>query len=245
MGRVFRIVLLALVLLLVFLAAAMTAMRFAIHGRETSVPAFVGLAQIDAERLASATGLILVYEGRFYSADVPEGRIVSQSPTAGDMVRHGWRVRLAQSLGPQRVTIPNVVGQSPRAAEINLTRRGLELGAVARVKLSGLPAAQIVAQSPAAGAANVSSPKVNLLQTSEPDEMPTYYVMPSFVGRRFGDATAAIAEAGLNVGNVRVLADGAVNPRLKPMATDIVVQQSLAPGQKIGEGATIGFDVAR
>ena len=245
MRRFFRIVFLALVLVLVFLVSALTAMRFAIHGRETSVPSFVGLTMADAERQATAGGLMLEYEGRFYSADVPEGRIISQLPPAGEKVRRGWRVRLAQSLGPQRVTIPNVVGQSPRAAEINLTRRGLEMGSVASVRLSGVPPAQVVAQSPAAGAVGITSPKVNLLETAEPENTPTYYVMPDFVGHRFGDATAAMAESGFHLGNVRVVSGAPAGARAKPLATDVITVQSPSAGQKVGEGGAISFDLAR
>jgi beta-lactam-binding protein with PASTA domain len=244
MRHFFRIAFLTLVLILVFLVSAMTAMRFAIHGRETNVPSFVGLSTADAAQQASQHGLILEYGDRFYSAEVPEGRIVSQLPAGGEKVRRGWRVRLALSLGPQRVTIPNVVGQSPRAAEINLTRRGLELGSVASVKLSGLPSAQVVAQSPAAGAEGITSPKVNLLQTAAADSAPAYYVMPNLVGRRLGEATEAMADAGFHLGHAR-LVSGATGARAKPIATDTIVLQSPPAGQKVGEGAAISFDLAR
>lgn len=245
MGRFFRIVFLALVLVLVFLVSAMTAMRFAIHGRETSVPSFVGLTTADAERQAAASGLVLEYEGSFYSADVPDGRIVSQLPPNGEKVRRGWRVRLAQSLGPQRVTIPDVVGQSPRAAQINLTRRGLEMGSVASVRLSGVPSAQVLAQSPAAGAVGITSPKINLLETAEPESAPNYYVMPNFVGHRFGEATAALAESGFHLGKVRIVSGVPAGARAKPIATDVITFQSPSAGQKVGEGGACSFDLTR
>ena len=57
---------------------------------------------------------------------VAEGRVVSQMPEAGEVVRRGWDVRLALSLGPQRVEIPQVVGESERAARINIAQRGLQ-----------------------------------------------------------------------------------------------------------------------
>src|SRR5215831_11954283 len=113
-----RMTLLALVLVLVALVSALTAMRFAIHGREVTVPKLTGMAPADARRVAADFGLLLVIENRFYSAEVPSGHIVSQLPQAGERVRRGWQVRVAESLGPQLRTIPNLVGQSERAAEI-------------------------------------------------------------------------------------------------------------------------------
>jgi len=263
MRQFLRLLLLALVLITVFLASALTAMRLAIHGRETTVPNFVGLAPSQAERLASDNGLVLNRDDRFYSSTVPEGRILSQLPAAGERVRRGWRVRLAESMGPQRVTIPDVVGQSPRAAEINLTRRGLELGTVAVVHLPNLRAGQVLAQSPPANAEGIASPKVNILLTAPPDQKPQYYVMPDFLGRRFGDATGAMAEAGFRVGDVLVrttngqlaapVNSGAANgnqsvpvsAQLSPIATDIITAQNPTPGQKVGTGASVSFELVR
>ncbi len=260
MRRFFRFVLMTLVLVVVFLISALTAMRFAIHGRETTVPSFIGLTAGEAEKQAENRGLALEYESRFYSPNIAEGRILSQLPAAGERVRRGWRVRLAQSLGPQRVAIPSVVGQSPRAAEINLTRRGLEVGSVATLSLPELPADQIVAQSPQPGAVGVTSPKVNLLLSVAGENEPAYYVMPNFVGRRFGEATSALAEAGLRVGGARVVSQnagagakphpstpkaGAPGAPLRPIATDIILQQYPSAGQKIGAGAAVNFEVSR
>lgn len=245
MRRFFRLLLPALVLVMIFLVSAMTAMRMAIHGRETAIPKFIGMTALQAEQAATAQGLLLDFESRFYSAEVPEGRVLSQAPAPGEKVRRGWKVRLAQSLGPQRVAIPNVVGQSPRAAEINLTRRGLEVGSVATLQLPDLPPDQIVAQSPQPGAEGVISPKVNLLLTAPADSELRYYVMPNFIGRRFGEATSALAEAGLRVGAVRVTATTPTNARLRPIATDTVSAQSPGAGQKVGAGAAVNFDVLR
>ncbi len=256
MRQFFRIVLLALVLVTVFLVSALTSMRLAIHGREVAVPKLVGLTSAEAARTAAAQGLQVDFENRFYSADVPEGRVMTQVPAPGSAVRRGWKIRVAQSLGPQRVTIPSVIGQSPRAAQMNLGRRGLELGAIATIHQPDLPPDQVVAQSPPANAEGIASPKVNLLMTVPVEGQPQFYVMPDFIGRRFGQATSAIAEAGFKVGNVNVkpatLPANGSSPappqngsRLRPIATDLVVGQSPAAGQKIPAGSTINFELLR
>ncbi len=120
--------LLALVLMTVALISALAAMQLAIHGREVAVPKLVGLSPFEAERAGTASGLQVVVERQFYSADVPEGKIMTQMPPPGTKVRRGWAVRLAQSLGPQRVAIPDVTGGSERVAELNIRRRGLTSG---------------------------------------------------------------------------------------------------------------------
>jgi eukaryotic-like serine/threonine-protein kinase len=237
----FRFVLLALVLLIVALMSGLTAMRVAIHGREVVVPKLVGLTPAQAERLALENSLLVEVENRFYSMDVPEGRVMSQVPLPGEKVRRGWRVRLAESLGPQHVTIPDVIGQSSRAAEINLRRRGLEPGTVAYARLPNQPQDQVIAQSPPPEAVGVASPKVNLLLAAPP-EAPAF-VMPNFVGRALSDAARSIQGAGLKLGNVRTTAlDPAINSAAGP---SIVSKQSPTAGQKVTSGMTVELEVRK
>ncbi len=137
MRRFMRWVVRVLVLIVVFTASMLTAMRFAIHGRQTAVPKIIGMTPHDAETALEAHGLVLDRSDRFYSAEIPAGRIVSQVPMPGEMVRRGWRVRTAESMGPQRVTIPDLSGDSERSAEINIRRRGLEMGSMAVAEIAG------------------------------------------------------------------------------------------------------------
>ena len=85
--RFLRTLLYGLILVVVGLVSALTAMRFAIHGREVSVPKLAGFTAAEAQRLAAGNGLEVSRDQHFYSSDVPEGRIVSQLPTAGARVQ--------------------------------------------------------------------------------------------------------------------------------------------------------------
>lgn len=234
--RILKYLLLALVLVAVAMVSALTAMRLAIHGREVTVPDLVGMQPAPAARATLAIGLALVVENRFYSSQVPEGRIVSQAPAAGTLVRRGWRVRVAESLGPQRVSIPDVVGDSGRAAEINLRRRGLDVGAEAVARIPDVPSDQVVAQDPPANASGVSSPRINLL-VSAPAE-PTALVMPNFIGKHSDEAIRSIRDAGLRLAELKPVTSTSEPP-------DIIVRQSPPPGQKVTPGTGVTFDVVR
>jgi beta-lactam-binding protein with PASTA domain len=156
-----RFAMMALVLIVVALVSALTAMRFAIHGQEVQVPAIVGMTPAEGERRVAGLGLQIQVERQYYSPQIPEGRIMTQLPLPGTKVRRGWQVRVAQSMGPQRVTIPDVTKQSERAAEWNLRRRGLEIASTAELQLTGAPADQVLAQSPPANASQVAAPRTN------------------------------------------------------------------------------------
>src|ERR1700685_945502 len=200
MKSFFRFAILALVLVVVALVSALTAMRFAIHGQEVEVPAIVGLSPGEAERSVAGLGLQIDIERQYYSPRIPEGRIMTQLPLPGTKVRRGWQLRVAQSLGPQRVAIPDVTNQSERAAEWNLRRRGLDVASTAEMQLPGSPANQVLAQSPPANANQVAAPKTSLLITVPPD--PPAYVMPNFAGQPLGTVSRILQDAGFKLGNV-------------------------------------------
>jgi beta-lactam-binding protein with PASTA domain len=257
MKAFFRFAMLALVLVAVALVSALTAMRFAIHGQVVEVPAVVGLTPSDGERAVAGLGLQLEVERQYYSPQIPEGRIMTQMPLPGMKVRRGWQVRVGQSLGPQRVVIPDVTKQSERAAELNIQRRGLELASTAEMQLPGTPADQVLAQSPPANASQVAAPRTSLLVTVSAD--PPAYVMPNFVGQPLGTASRTLQDAGFKLGTVS-MAPPETNPvAASPGATNGVAPASLAEpqpspasmivtqwppaGQRILAGAVLNFEV--
>jgi beta-lactam-binding protein with PASTA domain len=255
MKAFFRFVLLTLVLLVVALVSALTAMRFAIHGREVAVPDLVGKTPFEARRIADAGGFQMNIERQYYSATVPEGKILSQLPPPETKVRRGWQIRVAESLGPQRVEIPNVLGESQRAAQINILRRGLDVGAVALIGMLGAPADQVLGQSPPPNASGIAAPKISLLTTDSPPLQA--FLMPNFTGQALGGVTLVLQEAGFRLGSVNIVpsaatpapaADSVVPPLLpvppaEPTPASVIVSQSPAPGTKIVVGSAVNFEV--
>ena len=258
MKALLRFAMVALVLVAVALVSALTAMRFAIHGQVVEVPAVVGLTPSDAERVVAGLGLQIEVERQYYSPQIPEGRIMTQTPLPGVKVRRGWQVRVAQSMGPQRVAIPDVTKQSERAAEWNIQRRGLEVASTAEMQLPGTPPDQVLAQSPPASASQVAAPKTSLLVTVAAD--PPAYVMPNFVGQPLGSASRTLQDAGFKLGTVS-MAPPQANPAAsasqasntppisisvappQPSPASMIVTQWPPPGQKVLAGAVLNFEV--
>ncbi len=254
MRTALRFLWMALVLVIVALISALTAMRFAIHGREVSVPDLQGKSPAEARRIADQAGLAAQVESNYYSKTILEGRVLSQMPPAGTLVRRGWEIRLALSLGPQRVTIPQVAGESERAATMSIAQRGLELSSTAVVQMSNTVSGQVIAQDPPADAKDVSAPKISLLVAAE--SPPQAFVTPNFIGQPLGSVTVTLRNAGFSLGKV-TMASADQNPTSAPQATaspaetvpaavspaSIVVSQDPVPGQKILSGAAINFVV--
>ena len=258
MKSFFRFAVLALVLVIVAMISGLTAMRFAIHGQEVAVPALVGLTPGEAERSISGLGLQMFIERQYYSPQVPEGRIMSQLPLPGTKVRRGWQVRVAQSLGPTRVTVPDVTGQSEHAAELNIRRRGLDVASMAVAPMAQIPVDQVLAQNPTANAAQVITPKISLLVTG--GAPPQAFVMPSFVGQPLESVSQTLQDAGFRLGNVTVAsiaespadqtgaapqtgAPTAPGPPVQATPASIILSQVPAAGQKVVVGTVVSFEV--
>jgi len=255
--RFIRLVMLSLVLLLIALFSALTTMRFAIHGGEVRVPYLVGMTLLQAQEAANGKGLALSVEDKFYSSDVPTGKIISQAPAANSRVRRGWRVRVAESLGPQLAAIPNLTGETERVATMDLRERGLDLATVAGIAFPDATPDQVIAQAPPPNAADVSSPQVSILLSQQPP--PPEYLMPNFVGRQLAEAKEKIARAGLRPPDVSSATPASSSsdasqtagtapaaapalPRPIPV-TGKIVAQSPAPGARVTPATQIRLEV--
>jgi beta-lactam-binding protein with PASTA domain len=245
MRSFFRLILLALVLLVVALVSALTAMRLAIHRQEVAVPNLVGTSPAAARMVAEQSGMELTVERQYYSPTVVEGKILSQLPPAGSKVRRGWQVRVAESLGPQRVEIPNVTGQTERIANINIRRRGLDVGSIAQMRLSDSAEGQVLSQAPPPNASGVAAPKISLLVAEAPQAQA--FIMPNFVGQPLGSVTPVLQDAGLRLGTITPATppdnSSSVTPASVPSPAAMIVSQSPTAGEKVPAGTPINFTI--
>ncbi|NEG70135.1 Stk1 family PASTA domain-containing Ser/Thr kinase [Bifidobacterium choloepi] len=91
-----------------------------------SMPDVAGKTKDDAAQLFSAAKLNVTYTEE-YSDTVAAGTIISTSVAAGTTLHWGDSVSAVVSLGPQMVTLPNVVGMSTDEATSTLEALGLQV----------------------------------------------------------------------------------------------------------------------
>jgi beta-lactam-binding protein with PASTA domain len=245
MKRYFRVALTVLAMLLVMLFSAAITLRIALHGHEVTIPDLAGMTVGEASDAALKTGVDLNIENKFYSTTVPAGRILSQAPAAGSSVRHGWQVRVTESLGPQQVTIPDVVGEPIREASINLRRMSLDLGTLAHIDAPGDPD-MTLAQTPPPNA-GVDQPRVNLLLSSTSGSASSAFVLPSFVGMSYAAANHQAMALGLRVALVgEAAAPAAVPAPAVPGAPPVAAVVPAAPsGVVAAQTPEFGFRASK
>jgi beta-lactam-binding protein with PASTA domain len=238
-ARFLRIALLLMVLVAVGLLSAILTMHFAIHGAEVQVPELKGMTTADARSVAAGLGLTLDVDNRYYSADVAAGHILSQSPAAGTVVRREWRVRVAESLGAQRVDVPDTVGANERVAELELRRAGLEVGGVAHLPFGSAVEGTVLAQDPPPHAQGIEQPSVSLLVAAPDDETPDGYVMPDLTG-----LPLASAEAALNKVGIKTAPPGYVSEPVPPVGSgDTPIRLPVKPGDVVAQSPSAGTRV--
>ena len=246
----FRVASLLMVLVAVALLAAILTMHFAIHGAEVQVPALKSMTIADARRETAGLGLNFDVDNRYYSGEVAPGHILTQSPAPGTIVRRGWTVRVSESLGPQKVDVPETVGDSERFAELKLQRAGLEVGSVAELPDGSTAEGTVLAQDPPPHAQDIEKPAVSLLVAAAPTEAPDGWVMPDFTGWTLEGAQDALTHVGIkaappdyvNVAPPLTAANASPAPPPRP---DSVVSQEPTAGSRVDQSTVVHFAVAK
>jgi beta-lactam-binding protein with PASTA domain len=248
MIQFFRLILAVMVLAIVALVSAVTTMHFAIHGAEVQVPDLTGLGMADAVHKTASEGLNLGVENKYYSIDLPAGRILSQSPAPGTVVRREWRVRVTESLGPQRVTIPDVVGQPERVAALEVRRMGLEIEETSQMPSVTVPAGTVIAQNPEKGSRGVARPSISLLVSTGSPTAGNAFVMPQLVGMTYSTAASIIAHAGFKLGPM-VDDDSAPAQNPEKPTPDappgLIMTQTPAAGRRIDANTYIALTISQ
>jgi beta-lactam-binding protein with PASTA domain len=247
----FQVASLVMLLVAVALLAAVTTMHFAIHGAEVQVPALKGMTVAEARSQTSGLGLDLDVDNRYYSADVAAGHILSQSPVPGTVVRREWRVRVAESLGPQTVEVPDIVGNDERVASLKLRRVGLDVGVTARLPYGKVPEGTVLAQDPPAHAQGIAQPSVNLLVAAPGDDAPDGYVMPDLTGMMAASAQAALAKVGIKTAPLKIIdlhvapvGDPGAMPKIPAPPGSVIAQQPPA-GARVDQTTQVKLTVAK
>lgn len=240
-----------LLLVAVALLAAIVTMRLAIHGAEVQVPALKGMTVADARSETAGLGLNLNVDNRYYSGDVAAGHILTQSPAAGTVVRREWAVRVSESLGPQKVDVPDTVGAEERVAELELRRVGLEVGSVAELPDGKAAEGTVLAQDPPAHAQDIARPSINLLVAAPDNEGPDGYVMPELTGLPVVSAQVELAKVGIKTAlpryvDVPVAPVGSGNaPPQPPVTPGSVLTQEPVAGSRVDRSTLVKLTVAK
>ncbi len=231
LGRVFYALLLTAVLAT---ATWLSFSRF-VAGKSMKVPDLTGLTAEEATARSAELGLSAVVDPTRDDFDekVPPRHVRTQEPAADTEVKEGQTIRLFLSLGPKTLRMPDLTGQSARAAAAALVREGLGEPELASIRLPGSPG--VVAQSLSPGAVVPPGTPMSLLVNRGLPE--ATWVMPDLIGRDVERVRAAFEARGFRVGGVRSQAyEGA--------APGTILRQFPPAGYPVSRKEALSFVVA-
>jgi len=119
----------------------------------TTVPNIVNTSIATAVAVLGAAGFVLGAQTVAPSGVVIAGNIISQSPAAGSFAAAGSGVNVVVSGGLPQLTVPDLFGLSQSEAITALLMAGLVPGAIGSAPSQFVPAGEVMAQNPGAGAA--------------------------------------------------------------------------------------------
>jgi serine/threonine-protein kinase len=213
---------------------AAATMRVALRAREVQVPDLTSRTANEATSIATDLGLTLkIDESRRPDPKIGAGRVLAQEPSAGSTARRQRTVRVWLSAGQRSSTVPPLVGETERTAQLRLSQDGLTLASLSEIQSAEFPSDLIVAQTPPAKSA---SGRVSLLVNR--GERGASYVMPDLIGVNGDRAAELLRKRGFRVAVV------GSNP-YPGVAAGIVIRQSPQGGFQIAPGEPISLEVSR
>jgi serine/threonine-protein kinase len=216
--------------------SALTTMRLVLKSQEVVVPALVGRTMPEAGAVAARNKLQLKVEGRRNDPRVPTDRIVEQEPAAGTGLKSQRSIRVWVSLGPRKLVVPQVVGDSVRSGRLALDQAQVPVGRVVEVN-DFSEEGTILLQQPPPGETDTLGPDgAALLVSLGPPHRDL--VMPDLIGRSAAAVLEALQAAGLKVADIRY--------RQYPgVAGGLVLRQFPLAGHRVSPQSSITLDVSQ
>jgi len=224
-------------LVLTYLLFAAASMRLATTSRDVVVPPLDGKTVTEASAILINSGLNLkVEENRRPDATVPAGKILSQDPQPGAKTRRERSVKVWVSAGPRAATVPALVGESERTANLRAQQDGLQLASLAEIRSGDYSAGTIVAQNPPPKQSTAAGGRIALLVNR--GERGVTYVMPDLIGVNGDRAADLLRSRGFRV--------SVVGDHPYPgVPAGIVLRQSPQGGFQIAPSDPISLEVSR
>ncbi|GAA0913746.1 Stk1 family PASTA domain-containing Ser/Thr kinase [Virgisporangium ochraceum] len=200
-------------------------------GRYTEAPDLVAKSKAEAEAAARDAGFTVKYARPQYDEKEPVDQVLRQDPAAGSRIVSGGEVTLTLSLGPERYTIPDTVGDTIEDATAELQDAKLVIDRVDQYSdLYDLN--RVIKTDPPAG----GEVKPNTRITVTVSKGPAPIKIPNVVGKNADQAKRDLEKLKLKV-KVEEREDD------KPAGT--VVAQNPDEGASAEEGAEVTITVSK
>ncbi len=194
----------------------------------------LGKTVSQAQEEVDDLGLIIEKSGEQASETYEVGQIISQSVTRGEMVERGSIIEVvtAADIAKEVLYIPNVVGYSSDMAIQTLESQGFKVSREFQYS-SSVETGYVISQSPKEGNTGKEGDTITIYVSQGAESVS----VPSVVQRTESEARSALANVGLNVGEVTQEYSDSV-------PEGYVVSQSYASGTEVSQGTYVDLVIS-
>lgn len=176
------------------------ALVYTVHQGAMAVPDLRGATAEEARAVAHDLGMeVEIEDPGVFSASMPAGAVAAQRPHPGFQVKAGAKVTVRLSLGNERISVPDIHGESLQSALRGLEQLGLPVGA--RIGIDGHAGPdQVIATGPPIATEVPPGTEIDLLVNTTPHDQ--FWVMPSLMSRNVSVIRRFCSSYGLRLGQV-------------------------------------------
>lgn len=229
------------VLIVVFLSLTVGGVIY-VYNSYTSVPIvevpeMIGMDIEEARTVASQVGLEIQQETESINhPEIPENKIVSQYPGAGERVRQTRDITVTVSKGSETLIMSDLLNMTLREAEILLDNKNIEIANKEFKYSNEVSENRIIEQKPGPEAEIKSGEEVVLIVSKGP--RPDMVEVPNLIGLTRAEAFNRIEEANLK--------PGSISEELTERFQDgQVAHQEYETGEKIPELTKIDLTISK
>jgi len=202
-------------------------------GSRVVVPSTVGASQSEVSAALEPLGLTSIIIERQFSEDIAEGRVIQTLPEAGGRVDAGGTVKLIVSKGPERFTLPLVVGLTPEAATNLIAKMPLDLKPLSEEFSTTVPKGYVIDSNPPSGE-KVKRGSVIVIRVSKGIEQ---IALASYIGKSSDQALNELQDAGFAVTSTYAFSETRLAGE--------VISQKPAGGAAADKGSAIALVISK
>ena len=202
-------------------------------GSRVVVPSTVGADSNEIAAALSPLGLQYVVVEERYSEVIESGRVIESSPTGGEKIDQGGTVKIVLSKGPERYSVPMLVGLTPTAAKNLIAKSPLKLAPIVQVFSEVVPKGFVISSDPATGSKVKRGALVTITVSKGKEQVP----YASYVGKNGEQALNELTVAGFNVTSTYAFSEVRLAGE--------VISQNPAGGAPIDKGSAVTLVISK
>ncbi|MBQ0983242.1 Stk1 family PASTA domain-containing Ser/Thr kinase [Streptomyces sp. F63] len=199
---------------------------------DRAVPNLIGKSLKEAEQRTANSDLELAEGGSEPCESGEKNTVIKQSPEPKTEVPKGDTVTVTLCSGPEKISVPNVIGADFDQAKSELEDKGFE-NIQRKDVVSEREAGTVVEQSPEAGSERAKDVTITLSVAKEAEKS----TVPDLTGKRPDEAKTILEGVGLVLGQ-----QSEVESDAQP---GTIVSQSFQPGEQVAAGSTVNIQIAK